>query len=233
MESSNKVKFTVHQKHGLAVAVLAVLLVWSGWKLSQNDLVNAKALESELPQLVSYIRSFPVGAPVVLFGLVFLQGAVPLIPFFLLAGASGIVYGMFWGLLIVWSGGVLGACATFAAARYLGKARVEGWLAKRGWNFCYTDEQGFLAILVSRVIPVLPSVAVNVISGISKVRFAVFALATAVGKLPWAFLYTSLGYNLKRGKTWAFYLALAGIALLFILTLYRWLNQRSKVKTCH
>lgn len=233
MESSDKVKFTVRQKHGIAVAVLAVLLVLSGWKLSQNDLLNSKALETELPQLVSYIRSFPVGVPLVLFGLVFLQGAVPVIPFMLLAGAGGFIYGMFWGLLLIWSGGVLGACATFAVARYLGKARVEGWLVKRGWNFCYTDEQGFLAILVSRLIPVLPSVAVNVVSGISKVRFSVFGLATAVGKLPWAFLYTSLGYNLKQGKTWAFYLALAGIAFLFILTVYRWLNQRAKVKACH
>ncbi len=233
MESSDKVKFKVRQKHGFAVAVLVMLLVLSGWGILRGDLLNLKALETELPQLVSYIRSFPVGAPLVLFGLVFLQGAIPVIPFFLLAGAGGIIFGMLGGLLIIWSGGVLGACTTFTVARYLGKARVERWLINRGWNFCYTNEQGFLAILISRLIPVVPSVAVNIISGISKVRFSAFASATALGKLPWAFLYTSLGYNLSRGKTWALYLALVIVALLLILAVYRWFTQRAKAKVCH
>ncbi|MFZ3170609.1 MAG: VTT domain-containing protein [Carboxydocellales bacterium] len=226
-------KYKFSEKHGLAVTLVVILLILLGWKLFSGELLRLRALKTELPHLVSFIRSFPVGAPLVIFGLGFLQGAIPIIPYFLLAGAAGILYGMFMGLLIIWSAGVLGACATFGIARYLGKEFVQRWLLKRGWDFCYTNEKGFLAICGCRLIPVVPSVAVSIISGISKVRFSDFASATAIGKLPWAFLYTTLGYNLSRGKTWAIYLAFALVAAMFTYIVYRGFVNRTPVKSKH
>lgn len=232
MEANDKVKFKVNEKHGLAAIGLVIILVLLGLKFFRDDPLRLTALKTELPHMVNFIRSFPVGAPVVLFGLVFLQSAVPIIPFFLLAGAGGIVFGMFWGLIIIWCGAVLGACFTFSLARYLGKDGVQHWLDKRGWDYRYSVEKGFLAILVSRLIPVVPSVAVNIVSGLSKVRFSEFALATTLGKLPWAFLYTSLGYNLSKGKIWAIYLALAVMALMLAMVIYRWLSRHNQTNSC-
>jgi uncharacterized membrane protein YdjX (TVP38/TMEM64 family) len=226
-------KYKFSEKHGLAVTLVVILLILLGWKLFRGELLRLIALKTELPHMVSFIRSFSVGTPLVLFGLVFLQSAIPVIPYFLLAGVAGILYGMFWGLLLIWSAGVLGACTIFGVARYLGKEFVQRWLVKRDWDFCYTNEKGFLVICGCRLIPVVPSVAVSIISGISKVRFSDFASATAIGKLPWAILYTTLGYNLSRGKIWAIYLALTILALMFTLVVYRWFVQRTPVKPNH
>jgi uncharacterized membrane protein YdjX (TVP38/TMEM64 family) len=51
-------------------------------------------------------------------------------------------------------------------------------------------------VLYARIAPGLPYMVVNYVAGLSRIRLATFAAATAIGTAPRAFAYTALGGHL-------------------------------------
>lgn len=209
-----------HSKRFYVVILLVVVVL--GWLTLQGSMSHIATLETKVPTLIKQIQSYPVASPVILFILAVIQSIVPVMPFFLMAGTAGALFGTVKGLLLVWPGAVVGALAVFLAVRYLGRERAKTWLLRTGKRPDWSPEQGFLAILLARLIPVVPSSAVNVICGLSRVKLHTFLLASALGKLPWALLYTSLGHNLKKGNSRASFVALLLLILMVASALIRW-----------
>ncbi|HEX3032403.1 MAG TPA: TVP38/TMEM64 family protein [Bacillota bacterium] len=202
----------------LAVVVLSLLLV-------QGSLTHMETLKAKVPGLIKQIQSYPVASPLLVFLLAVIQSIVPVLPFFLLAGASGALFGIITGLLLVWSGAVVGALVVFLGVRYFGRDRARAWLeglAGLGRRPEWSPEKGFIALLLARLIPIVPSSAVNVVCGLSRMKAHTFLAATAMGKLPWALLYTSLGYNLQKGNSRASIIALLILLLMLFSALIRW-----------
>jgi uncharacterized membrane protein YdjX (TVP38/TMEM64 family) len=55
------------------------------------------------------------------------------------------------------------------------------------------EQNSFIGILLARVIPVIPSPIINIISGLSKVKWTTFLSASLIGKLPAIFIFTIAG----------------------------------------
>lgn len=152
--------------------------------------------------LVAYIRSFAVLAPLVSFSITVLQALFPFIPFFILCGANGIVFGFWPGLLITWAGTLTGASIKFFTARKLG----YNWVASRCKKGYLTHVEringprGFFVILLLRLLPYVPAPAVNILAGVSSIRYSVFLGASAIGKLPFIVGYTYAGYSLVNSQ---------------------------------
>lgn len=59
---------------------------------------------------------------------------------------------------------------------------------------------GFLAVLIGRLVPILPSAGVNIMAGISGVTFIAFATATLLGKIPIILAFSLAGNQLADGN---------------------------------
>lgn len=120
---------------------------------------------------------------------------------------GGFLFGMFPGTLYNVVGATIGAMGIFLAARAGfgaamaarmtsgAPARVKAALQQNQWS----------ALLIMRLVPVLPFFVANLIPAFVGIRLVPFALTTFVGILPAALVFTSIGAGLgevfARGET--------------------------------
>lgn len=158
---------------------------------------------------------------------------VLLIPGSALTVASGTLFGLWQGVLVVTAGANAGALLSFALARTFLRNRVERWV-QRDSRFVSLDraigQEDFKIVFLVRLSPVFPFTLLNYVLGVSAVRPASYVLASFLGMLPGTFLYVSIGVAARRalGGTDAvtgpleealYYVGLAAIfGIVFVIT---------------
>ncbi|WP_121612692.1 TVP38/TMEM64 family protein [Mesobacillus foraminis] len=169
-----------------------------------------------------------------MFFLSILFSVIPVIPFSVFAGLMGAKYGVWVGAAINWVGSVGASAIFFLLARYFLEEKFQGYITKyKGIKkFDHIISQNaFIAVIFSRMIPVVPPPVVNIYSGLSKMLFRTYFFATAIGKVPGMFVYAYVGNQLFETN----HRLISGIIiyvgfLLVVLLLYRlWYRGRSKV----
>lgn len=132
-------------------------------------------------------------APVA-FVLLYVVATLLLLPKNVLTAGAGVAFGLAGGVGVVWVGAMLGAAAAFWLGRRLGR---DGVSRLAGRHLARLDalvlRHGVLAVLVVRLVPLVPFTAVNYGSGLTAVSFGAYLLATAVGILPGTVAYVALG----------------------------------------
>ncbi len=135
-------------------------------------------------------------AGLILFALVYAAATVLMVPGSLLTLASGASFGLVPGFLTVLFGATLGAAAAFLVSRHLARARVERWIQGRP-SFVAVDKavavEGWKIVFLTRLSPVFPFNFQNYAYGLTRVSFAQYVLASAIGMIPGTFLYVYLG----------------------------------------
>lgn len=162
------------------------------------------------------VSSAGTWAPV-LFGVLYVVATLLLLPKNLLSAAAGLAFGLAPGVAVVWVAAVLGASASFWLGRRLGR---DGVARLTGRHLVRLDEMvrrhGTLAVLIARLIPVVPFTAVNYGSGLTAVGFRAYLLATAVGIVPGTVAYVAVGaYGTEPGG-WRFISAAGALLLLTV-----------------
>jgi uncharacterized membrane protein YdjX (TVP38/TMEM64 family) len=138
-----------------------------------------------------------------------------LLPKNVLSVAAGLVFGPALGTALVWCAAVLGAVAAFWLGRALGRdgvARLAGSAMTRLDR--WVEHQGVWAVLVARLVPVLPFTAVNYAAGLTAIGFWPYLLATAVGILPGTVAYVAIGAYGSEPGSWPFVIAVGALVLL-------------------
>lgn len=150
-------------------------------------------------------------------GLMVLHSFVPF-PAELLALANGMVYGPLWGVVVTWTGAMLGAFAAFGLARALGRPFVERMVARRHWDLLdeWTAVRGWRLLLIGRLIPVIAFNLINYAAGLTRISWWTFAWATGVGILPMTALMVLAGDQLEALGWEMVLLALAGALILWL-----------------
>jgi uncharacterized membrane protein YdjX (TVP38/TMEM64 family) len=169
-----------------------------------------------LAAVADYLRGFGIWTPLASLLLMTLQSVVAPLPGSLIASANGVVFGIWLGTLLSWLGGLLGASVAFGIARWLGGSVVQRLLgsAQLASFHSLVERDGFWAVLVARLIPLISFDLISYLAGLSTMRYPHFLLATAVGMLPGTFAWTALGHDLGRAETTTWRLAL--VALIFV-----------------
>ena len=76
-------------------------------------------------EVIAYVKTFGVMAPLVAFGLFVVQAALPVFPYVILAAAGGLLFGFKMGFLLSWSGALVGATIAYWVCRLLGADWAE------------------------------------------------------------------------------------------------------------
>lgn len=158
--------------------------------------VTAIALISGTPDITAMrtrIDSAGPWGPILFF---VLYASLALIPFpkALLTAAGGAIFGLWVGAGLSLAGALVGAIISFGAGRLLGREAVDrlirGRLARVDASLA---DHGLSAVLVVRLVPLVPFTAINYASGLSGVRFGQYLLGSALGMVPGSLAYASLG----------------------------------------
>ena len=112
--------------------------------------------------------------------------------------AGGALFG-FFGVVFVNIAASVGASSSFYFSRYIAGDSIQGkyetQLSKINKNIS-ANELSYLFFL--RFVPVFPFFLVNVLSGLSKVKFKNFLISTSLGTLPGTFVYVYAGLTLSE-----------------------------------
>jgi uncharacterized membrane protein YdjX (TVP38/TMEM64 family) len=169
-----------------------------------------------------------VYAPLAISLMFFVQAILPLVPYAILAGVAGIIFGKWLGIFIAWIGALAGTLSIYLLARYTGTGFFQPWL-KRKYSLNLKDmdlKTLFLLLLSVRIFPVLPTPLINIGSGLSGVPPAVFIASSALGMMPWAIAYVALGDYFNRSRNLGLSLAILGILLIIFLSGVYYLRKR-------
>ncbi|MFX0096216.1 MAG: undecaprenyl-diphosphate phosphatase [Candidatus Hodarchaeota archaeon] len=136
-------------------------------------------------------------------------------------GAFFTIYGFWTGLLMTGIVGGLGECAGalfgFYISRFGGRPMALRLVGKRSIQFAdeWFTRWGGWAVLIGRLVPLIPFDAVSYGAGLTKMRFRSFITPTILGAFPRAFFYGYLGILLitigsTGGLEWI-YLIIGGV----------------------
>lgn len=128
----------------------------------------------------------------------------PVLPYPALAGILGAVFGLWDGILISLVGISIGTLFMFIMTRFGFQSLAQRTLNKypkvKEYEALF-DSNAFVSILVARLIPIIPSPLINVLCGLSNVKWYTFFFATMLGKLPAVAIFTLAG-NLFSSNKW-------------------------------
>jgi uncharacterized membrane protein YdjX (TVP38/TMEM64 family) len=159
-----------------------------------------------------------------------LMSLFPVIPYPIVGGVMGAVYGSLVGGLLTWTGSTAASFIMFLFVRFGYQDWGQRVLKKYEKIHAMADifdRNAFLMILFSRMIPFIPSMIINVYAAISRVSFLKYAVASALGKVPAMLLFAVIGSSLMTGlQQTLFALAVYGLFLTITIILYRlWLRS--------
>ncbi|MGO4180032.1 TVP38/TMEM64 family protein [Paenibacillus sp. TAF43_2] len=149
----------------------------------------------------------------------------PVIPYPVIGGLIGAALGPVLGAAVTWTGSAAASIVMFLFVRY----GYQEW----GKKFLYRypsigkltvmfEQNAFLTIMFARLIPFIPSIAVNMYSALSRVSFTVYAIASSIGKIPAMLLFATIGDTLMTDPRNVFVTVLVyGMFMAVSLYVYR------------
>jgi uncharacterized membrane protein YdjX (TVP38/TMEM64 family) len=116
----------------------------------------------------------------------------------ILAGAAGLLFGTAVGTPLVLAGVTASSLTQMFVARRLAAGHHGSLLPARTRAIEeFLTRHGAIAVMESRIVPLLPWGVVNFSAGLSRLRFRDLALGTVVGAAPKVFAYVALGGSLS------------------------------------
>ncbi len=181
----------------LAIAVLLAAVCLLGFEVWGEDFERLFSQEA----CVAWFARIRPWAWAVAVGLLVVDLFLP-VPATGVMAALGSVYGPVLGALVGATGSALAGLLGYGLARLGGRPLVRWMASDREMERFQTffDRWGGLAIIVSRILPILPEV-VAVLAGLARMRLRRFVLALALGTVPTAALFAVLGH-VSRAEPW-------------------------------
>jgi uncharacterized membrane protein YdjX (TVP38/TMEM64 family) len=155
----------------------------------------------------------------------------PVIPFPVLAGTIGAVFGTAQGMVVSLTGAMVGTMAFFFLSRYGFRDYAQQKLMKYPKVQEYDqflNKNSFFAILTSRLIPVIPAPVVNSICGLSRVKGLTFFTASIIGKIPNILLLSYAGASFSTNKLYSFGLYGAYMIIIFLINFFIIYRKQAK-----
>lgn len=140
-------------------------------------------------QEIGFYGYFVVIIVYILACLLFLPGSIVTL-------ASGFLFGVYYGSIVVSIGSTLGASAAFLTARFFARNSIQKWVANNK-KFHSLDaavgKQGFKIVLLTRLSPIFPFNFLNYAFGLTNVSFREYVIGSWLGMIPGTILYVYLG----------------------------------------
>ena len=202
-----------HKKTAVLLVLLIALAALT-WKLS--TWLTPQQLQQALQQTGGW-------APVLYIGLFILLPTF-FFPVAVLALAGGLLFGLWWGSVYTFIGAVLNCALMFLLARYVGRSQVQRLVEQKlspQWQRrlqIADGKEGFLLLIILRLIPVVPYNLINYTFGLTGISFSSYLLASAIGIIPGTFAFINIGDKTLEAGSPSFWIAIGLLVLLLVVT---------------
>lgn len=178
-------------------------------------------------RIQEWVNQFGYWGPAAIVLAMLLQMFLLVIPTPLLMVVAVVVYGPFWGSLIILVAVSCASTAGYWIGASLGRPVVTKLLGDKSEKKveAFIEAYGFWTVIVTRLTPFLSNDAISFVGGMLRMNFWRFMGATLLGITPLIILIAYLGKNyerLKSGLLWGSVISL----VLFIL--YVWWDKRKR-----
>lgn len=185
---------------------------WQDWI---NDLKNMD-IDSIQRTLESYSQFGPL--PGLL--LPFIESFLPFLPLILIIAANANIYGLGLGFLFSWIGVSAGAICVFLICRSLGKnvkTRLMKRFPKSERFFNWVERRGFTPLFLLACFPFTPSIIITVVSGLSRVPFHTFLLASIMGKAVMIFVISLISFDIGNlvDEPWRIFVSITAVLVMW------------------
>jgi uncharacterized membrane protein YdjX (TVP38/TMEM64 family) len=187
-----------------------------------------------LEDIKDLILSWGVAAPLMSIILMTMQAVVAPLPAFLITATNGLVFGVYWGIIISWIGAMCGALVSFMMSRLFYKSFSQKILGhKKGIEYLERLESryGFRVILTARLLPFISFDFISYAAGLSSIKVRSFLIATGIGMLPATIIYTVFGFEMEKLKEYSdilFTFSVLAVLVLFLLWFLQGLYKHKK-----
>jgi uncharacterized membrane protein YdjX (TVP38/TMEM64 family) len=133
---------------------------------------------------------------VLVFAAIYIVATLALLPSAPINIAAGALYGLAWGVGVVMASSLAAALIAFLIARHLLSDRIRRHYTRKGTPAAIDRalrSEGWRAVALLRLSPVVPFAAKNYLFGVSRVHVRDYLIGTALGKLPGTIILTALG----------------------------------------
>ncbi|NGQ95929.1 TVP38/TMEM64 family protein [Brevibacillus sp. SYP-B805] len=161
-------------------------------------IVTILAILYKEPLLAWLQRGETSQIPVMMLLAVFLA-LFPVVPYGVVAGAMGSKYGPLIGGLINVTGSAVASILVFFLVRYVFAEQGRAYLSRYRRLDQFTrlfERHPFFSVLIGRLIPIIPAVALNLYSAFSRIRAFPYIMATILGKIPVMIVFAIIGEKL-------------------------------------
>ncbi len=204
----------------LLLLVATVLVAW--FLYAPQDSLSFESLVANQFRIQQAVDAQPVLATG-LFALAYVISAALALPLTTLFSlAAGLLFGLGVGLVVVVISATIGASLAFLFARFL----LGEWVQKKAKGKVIqvindgVKKSGINFLLFVRLVPLFPFFLINLVAGLTPMRFSVFFLGTAVGIIPGSFVYVNAGRALGEIKQLADILSPAVLGSFALLGLF-------------
>lgn len=182
-----------------------------------------------------WVSGFGVMAPM---AYIFVWAILPIFffPVPVLALAGGLSFGLVDGTIYTLIGAMVNSSLMFLLANILAKDMVskylEDKLPDKWWDrFQSADgKEGFLIVLICRLIPIMPYNVINYVSGLTKIRFSNYFLATLIGIFPGTVIFLNVGDKILDVKSPEFIMSIVFVVILTVVSvvLGKYVSKKSE-----
>lgn len=178
--------FTKRKLVALASVLILALVAAAGWRWTPlREWIDLREVVGYFTELRgSWLALLLVPS-------IYIVGGLVMFPVTLMIIATGLAFGSSYGFFYALLGAEASALLTYAIGRGLGHTKIRT-LSNR-WSDKIRrrlEQQGLLAIITLRIVPVAPFSVVNLVAGATPIRFRDFALGTLLGMLPGTLAFT-------------------------------------------
>lgn len=156
------------------------------YQLSQNG---------NFEETIAYLKSFGVYAAFMSFFIDVVINIVGFLPSIFISTANGLIFGLFWGVVISWLAETVGVIISFYMMRTLFRGVAKNIIQKSRTLSRLDAHESWQAMATARAIPYMPNGLVTAIAALSSMTFKDYALGCLVGKLPSTALEVILGHD--------------------------------------
>ena len=208
------------KKHTIYLISLFVLLIVV-FILDFKNIISTLNNRS-VEHIIGLIRSWGWAAPLLSILLMILHSVVYLIPSFLIIGANGTIFGMFWGIIISWIGAMMEGTVSFYLARFLGEVFVKKIVHSENlWEKVdeINNKHGFKVILMGRLLPFVPLDLLSYLAGLSSMKLVPFLISTGIGILPATISYAFLGSQISKLGSYSMSVTIIVLLVIIIIAI--------------
>lgn len=157
-----------------------------------------------------------------------IQNSFTIIPLILIISINYALFGFFNGLLWSWFTSIIGAAIWFYGSRYF----FHDWVQRKTNPdlLARMENNGFLFVFQARIIPFVPTSLINIIGGLSTIRFKHFIIGTIAGNFIFFFVLSLIPAGLMSGNADNYILLSITLLLLGFVIFFRVKKKGKRMK---